>query len=149
MKDTIKIIQQIQTYIDVGERRSSLSNSKLNSKTQSLQAHNTFHLGPSGTMIAAGEPIVNYKWTIWVWGKPLEVQDCRKCIDHFRGIYRIFPNLKKESWRLSTLNWLDLQTLGSQSIMLLKNHLDHCSNTISKPGWRYIENVQREGIDSP
>jgi len=24
---------------------------------------------------------------------PVEVQDCRKITDHFRGIYRIYPNL--------------------------------------------------------
>ena len=109
------------------------SKSKLNSTTQTLQAHNTFHLGPSGTMIAENRQLFTNE-PIEFEEKPVEVQDCRKCIDHFRGIYRIFPNLKKESWRLSTLNWLDLQTLGSQSIMLLKNHLDHCSNTISEPG---------------
>jgi hypothetical protein len=34
---------------------------------------------------------------------------------HFRGIYRIlYPNLIKENRRMSTLNRLDLQTLGSQ-----------------------------------
>ena len=32
--------------------------------------------------------------------KPVEVQDCRKITDHFRGIYRIYPNLTKENWRM-------------------------------------------------
>ena len=49
--------------------------------------------------------------------QPVEVQDCRKFTDHFRGIYRICPNLIKENWRLSTYNRLDLQTLGSQPVM--------------------------------
>ena len=48
---------------------------------------------------------------------PVEVQDCRKITDHFRGIYRIYLNLIKENRRMSTRNRLDLQTLGSQPIM--------------------------------
>jgi hypothetical protein len=49
--------------------------------------------------------------------QPVEVQDCRKIIDHLRGIYRIYPNLMKENQRMSACNRLDLQTLGSQPIM--------------------------------
>ena len=56
--------------------------------------------------------------------KPVEVQDCREFTDYFRGIYRIYPNSKKEDWRLSTCNRLDLQTLRSQPIMP-KNLPDH------------------------
>ena len=48
---------------------------------------------------------------------PVEVQDCRKITDHFRGIYRIYLNLIKENRKMSTCNRLDLQTLGSQPIM--------------------------------
>ena len=55
----------------------------------------------------------------------LEVQDYWKITDHFRGIYRIYPNIIKENRRISTCNRLDLQTLGSQLIML-KNLPDHC-----------------------
>ena len=55
---------------------------------------------------------------------PVEVQDCKRITDHFRGIYRIYLNLMKENWRMSTCSWLDLQTLGSQLIMP-KNLLDH------------------------
>ena len=47
----------------------------------------------------------------------VEIQDCRKITNHYRGIYRIYPNLIKENWRMSTCNWSDLQTLGSQLIM--------------------------------
>ena len=28
---------------------------------------------------------------------PVEVQDCRKITDYFRGIYRIYPNLIKDT----------------------------------------------------
>ena len=28
----------------------------------------------------------------FVTDEPVEVQDCRKITDHFRGIYRIYPN---------------------------------------------------------
>ena len=48
---------------------------------------------------------------------PVEVQDCRKITDKFRGIYGIYPNLLKENRRMSTCNRLDLQTLGSQPVM--------------------------------
>ena len=59
-------------------------------------------------------------------GKPVDVQDCGKITDHFRGIYRIYyPNLTKGNRRLSTCNRLDLQTLGSQPVMMPKNLPDH------------------------
>ena len=41
----------------------------------------------------------------------------RKTTDHFRGIYRINPNLMKENRRMPSWNRLDLQTLGSQLVM--------------------------------
>ena len=44
---------------------------------------------------------------------PVEVQDCKKITDHFREIYKIYPNLIKENQRMSTWNRLDLQTQGS------------------------------------
>ena len=53
--------------------------------------------------------------------QPVEVQDCRRITDHFRGIYRIYPNLIKENRRISTCNRLDLQTLGSQPVVMPKN----------------------------
>ena len=53
--------------------------------------------------------------------KPVEVQNCRKITDHFRGISRTFPNLIKENRRMSKSNRLDLQTLGSQPVMPKKN----------------------------
>jgi hypothetical protein len=55
---------------------------------------------------------------------PVEVQDCRKITNHFRGIYGIYPDLIKENRRMSTCNRSDLQTLGSRPIMP-KNLPDH------------------------
>ena len=52
---------------------------------------------------------------------PVEVQDCGKITDYFRGIYRIYPNLTKEKLRMSTCDRLDLQTLGSQPVMHIKH----------------------------
>ena len=52
-----------------------------------------------------------------VTDEPVEVQEYKKITDHFRGIYRIYPNLIKENWGISICNQLDLQTLGSQSVM--------------------------------
>ena len=57
----------------------------------------------------------------------VEVEDCKKITDHFRGIYRMHPNLMKENRRMSTCNQqLDLQTLGSQLVMP-KISPEHCS----------------------
>jgi hypothetical protein len=67
--------------------------------------------------VVTDEPVEFEKW-------PVEVQDCRKIIDHFRGIDGLYPNLIKENGRMSTCNRLDLQTLGSQPIMP-KNLPDH------------------------
>ena len=53
-------------------------------------------------------------------------QDCRKITHHFKGIYRIYPNLIKENRRMSTCNRLDLQTLGSQPVIMPKNLPNHC-----------------------
>ena len=60
-----------------------------------------------------------------VTNEPVEVQDCSKITDYFRGIYRIYSILIKENRRMSTYNRLDLQILGSQPIMP-KNLPDHC-----------------------
>ena len=89
------------------------------SKKLGVQEFVCVHLG---TMI--GE-----NWQL-VTNEPVEVQDCRKITNHFRRIYGIYPNLIKENRRMSTCNWLDLQTLGSQPIMP-KNLPNHClgSNT--------------------
>ena len=36
--------------------------------------------------------------------QPVEVEDCSKIIDHFRGIYRMYPNIMKEIRKVSTRN---------------------------------------------
>ena len=56
---------------------------------------------------------------------PVDVQDYRKITDHFRGMYRIYPNSIKENRRMWTCNRSDLQTLRSQPIMP-KNLSVHC-----------------------
>jgi hypothetical protein len=52
-------------------------------------------------------------------------QDCRKITDHSRGIYRIYPNLINEIWRMPTCNRLDLQTLGGFQPILMPKNLPH------------------------
>ena len=42
---------------------------------------------------------------------PVEVQDCRKITNHFRGIHGIYPILIKENRRMSTCNWLKYQRI--------------------------------------
>ena len=56
----------------------------------------------------------------------LEVQTYKKITNKIEGNYRIYPNLIKENWRMSTCDRLDLQTLGSQPDMF-KNLPDHCN----------------------
>ena len=58
--------------------------------------------------------------------RPVEVPDCKKITDHFGGIYRrIYPKLTKENRRVLTCNRLDLQTLGSQPVIMPKNLPNH------------------------
>ena len=66
-----------------------------------------------------------------VTNAPVEVEDSMKITDWFRGIYRIYPNLIKEDRRMSTCNWLNLQTLGSQPVMP-KNFPDHWSGVSTR-----------------
>ena len=61
-----------------------------------------------------------------VTDEPVEIQDYRKITDCFKGIYKAYPNLIKENQRMSTCNRLDLQTLGSQLVIMPKNLPDHC-----------------------
>ena len=70
------------------------------------------------------EPMIGENWQLIIdepvefEKKPaVEVQDCKKITGHFRGIFRIYPNLIKENRRMWTSNRLDLQTLGSQPVM--------------------------------
>ena len=46
-----------------------------------------------------------------VTDEPIEVQDVRKIIDHFRRIYGIYLNVIKTNQKITTCNHLDLETL--------------------------------------
>ena len=59
--------------------------------------------------------------------QPGEVQECRKIADQCRGNYRIYPDIRKGNWRMSTCNRLDMQTLGSRPVIMPKNLPDHWS----------------------
>ena len=48
-----------------------------------------------------------------------------KITNHLRGICGIYPKLIKENQRMSTCNWLDMQTLGYQPV-IPKKLPDHC-----------------------
>ena len=64
-------------------------------------------------MIGENRQLVTYK-PVEFEKKPVEVQDCRKIINHFRGIHRIYPILFKEiTGGSQTCNQLDLQTLAT------------------------------------
>ena len=71
-----------------------------------------------------GEPAVSYRWTGLVW----EITGCycRKITNHFKGIYRIYPNLIKENRKVSACNRLDLQTL-EYGLVMPKNLPGHWS----------------------
>ena len=62
-----------------------------------------------GGVVALSYPMIGENRQL-VTNEPVEVQDCRKITDYFRGIYRISPRLIKENQRMSTCNRLDLQT---------------------------------------
>ena len=57
--------------------------------------------------------------------EPVEVQDCRRIIDRFQGIYRKYPDWIKENRMMWTRNREDLQTLGSRPVIVPKNLRDH------------------------
>ena len=61
-------------------------------------------LGITGSLIKENRQLVI--------NEPVEVQDCRKITDHFRGIYRVYPSLIKDNWKMSTCNRFDLGRLG-------------------------------------
>ena len=67
-------------------------------------------VGCFGSTIGKRGPAAIEKW-------PVEVQDFRKFTDKFREFCRLHPNLIKKNRKLSTWNWFDLETLGSQPIM--------------------------------
>ena len=75
--------------------------------------------------------------------EPVEVQDCRKITDHFRGIHRTYPTLIKENRRMSACNRLDLQNTRI-STDYAKNLPDHWSRFIAMvAGWWYCSVCHR------
>ena len=82
-------------------------------------------------MIGENRPLVT--------NEPVEVEDCRNISDHFGGIYRIYSNLTKETRRMSTCNRLDLQTLGSQPVIVPKNLPDHCIGIIAAAQAQHVD----------
>jgi len=73
--------------------------------------------------------------------KPVDVQDCRKITDHFRGIYRIYPNLMKETQGISTCNRMDLQTLGSLNRLCPSTGRDSKSKSLGDAPWSHPGSV--------
>ena len=67
-----------------------------------LDLHNLPMIGENRQIIT-DEPVEFEK-------QPIEVQDCRKIANHFRGFHKIYPNIIKKNRRMSTCNRLDLQT---------------------------------------
>ena len=52
----------------------------------------------------------------------VEIQDLRKIIHYLRGIYGIYtPMLVKKNWKITTCNWLDLETHGILTDCTLKS----------------------------
>ena len=83
------------------------------------------------TSLDWGEPVVGYRWTVWVWEITGWSSRLQEITDNFRGIHRILcPNLIKEKQRMWTCNRLDLQTLRSQPVMMSKNLPDHWSQAM-------------------
>ena len=79
-----------------------------------------------------GEPTGSSNEPVEFEKYPVEVQECRNITDHFRRIYRIYPNLIKENQRMSTCNQSNSQTLGSQPVVMPKNLPDHCSKVVTQ-----------------
>jgi hypothetical protein len=50
------------------------------------------HSWGHGTMLGENQQLIT--------NEPVKVQDSRKITNHFRGIYRIYPNLIEENWRM-------------------------------------------------
>ena len=87
-----------------------------------------------------------------VTNEPVEVRDCRKITDHFRRIYRIYPNLIKENRRMRTCHRFGFANTristgyaqkSSQSLRVLstKNSL---STLISHHAWKEELRFARE-----
>jgi hypothetical protein len=61
---------------------------------------------------------------------PIQVQDFRRIFDQFRGIHELYLKLMKNNWKMSTCNWLDLETLGFWLIMSENLPIHYIENKI-------------------
>ena len=52
---------------------------------------------------------------------PVEVQSFKRTTERLRGMYRIYPKLKKKNRKMTTCNRLDLETLGFWPILSKKS----------------------------
>ena len=68
-----------------------------------------------------------------------------KITDHFRRIYKTYPNLIKENRKTSTCNRLDLQTLRTQPVMPTNLSI---TGQLGQPAFGQPQNV-RSPIRSP
>ena len=59
---------------------------------------------------------MNRENRLLVADEPVEVQDFRKIVDYFRRFCKVYSNLIKKNWKMSTCNLLDLLTLGYRPI---------------------------------
>ena len=48
---------------------------------------------------------------------PVQVQDFRHIANHFKRIFKIYLTLIEDKRKISTCNWLDLETLGYRLIL--------------------------------
>jgi hypothetical protein len=57
----------------------------------------------------------SYEWNNWVW----ETTNWSyvNITNHSRWIYVVYLKLMKKNWKISTWNWLDLEILGSWTLM--------------------------------
>ena len=76
-----------------------------------------------GGVVALSYPMIGENRQL-VTNEPVEVQDCRKITDYFRGIYRISPKLMKETGGCRHVTGWNCKHLGSRPVMP-KNLPDH------------------------
>ena len=72
------------------------------------------------------EPTASCRWTGWVWG--MSGWSSRHCEDYglcLEEVGRIYCKWRTETWMMPTCHRLDLETLGSQPIVL-KTFPGHC-----------------------
>ena len=69
------------------------------------------------TTLSNWDNLCRYKSTSGVKKPPVEDEVFRRIANHLRWIYRIYLDFIKENQKITTYNWLDLETLGSWPIV--------------------------------